>query len=125
MLDHNERLVEFCLGRERLHEFNVFPDEIVGIIAEHFLCALVEECGDPVLCRFKAFVLARTAAGDGRFCGDREGSEAAQAPPNPLLPGRKVTLGAQACTTHEPGTPHACTPVPTAPPARPLPLAHQ
>src|SRR3546814_4636671 len=48
IVEHDERLVEFLLGRDRLHEFNVFPDEIVGIIAEHFLCALVEECGDPV-----------------------------------------------------------------------------
>src|SRR3546814_9619528 len=94
--EHDERLVEFLLGRDRLHEFNVFPDELVGIIAEHFLCALVEECGDPVLCRFNAFVLARTAAGDGRFCGDREGSEAAQAAYKALRFGRKVIVGDKA-----------------------------
>src|SRR3546814_8557597 len=42
IVEHDKGLVEILLGGDRLHELDVFPDEVVGIIAEHFLGALVE-----------------------------------------------------------------------------------
>src|SRR3546814_15652909 len=39
-VEHDERLIEFLLGRYRLNAFKLFPDAIDGIKAEHFICAL-------------------------------------------------------------------------------------
>ena len=89
IIEYDERLVEILLGGDRLHELDIFPDEVVGIIAKHLFGALVEEGGDPILRAVEILGPRVVRRGlDARRHGRR-----AQAAEDALLVGREMFVG--------------------------------